>query len=83
MTTNTWRQEWPAHRVRLVEITARHFVEGQARATRGARPSWNDLTPAEQSNFCDNAAAVFVAQALAHAEIEAAIVSGADPQPNP
>ncbi|HWU29996.1 MAG TPA: hypothetical protein VN041_13020 [Microbacterium sp.] len=71
MSTNTWRQEWPAHRVRLIDITARHFVDGQARASRGELPAWTELTPEAQSNFCDNVAAVLAAQALAFAEIEA------------
>lgn len=70
MSTNTWRQEWPAHRVRLIDITARHFVDGQARAGRGQLPSWNELTQEHQSNFSDNVAAVFVAQPQAFAEIE-------------
>lgn len=73
MPTNTWRQEWPAHQVRLIDITARHFVDGQARASRGELPSWHELTPEHQSNFCDNVAAVFAAQAQAFAEIEATI----------
>lgn len=72
MPANTWRQEWPAHRVRLIDITARHFVNGQARASHGELPTWNELTPEHQSNFCDNVAAVFAAQAHAFAEIEAA-----------
>ena len=73
MTTNIWRQEWPAHRVRLIDITARHLVDGQAHASRGGLPSWNELTPEHQSNFSDTVAAVFVAQAGAFAEIEAEI----------
>ncbi|MEU4014834.1 hypothetical protein AB0E56_06150 [Microbacterium sp. NPDC028030] len=73
MSANTWREEWPAHRVRLIDITARHFVDGQARASRGELPSWSELTPKAQSNFRDNVAAVFVAQAQAFAEIETAI----------
>jgi hypothetical protein len=71
MATNVWRHEWPAHRVRLIDITARHLVDGQACASRGELPSWNELTPEDQSNFSDNVAAVFLAQARAFAEIEA------------
>lgn len=69
MTTNAWRQEWPVHRVRLIDITARHLVDGQARASHGELPSWNDITPEHQSNFSDTVAAVFVAQARAFEEI--------------
>lgn len=73
MTTNVWRHEWPAHRVRLVDITARYLVDGQARASRGELPSWDELTPEHQSNFSETVAAVFVAQAQAFAEIEAEV----------
>ncbi|WCD91519.1 hypothetical protein [Microbacterium sp. nov. GSS16] len=73
MTTNSWRQEWPAHRVRLIDVTARYLVDGQARASQGELPSWNELPPEHQSNFSDTVAAVFVAQAQAFAEIEANI----------
>lgn len=73
MITNEWRQEWPAHRVRLIDITARHFVDEQARASRGALPRWNQLTPEHQSNVSHNLAAVFLAQVRAFAEIEAEI----------
>ncbi|MFJ4044202.1 hypothetical protein ACIPV2_00470 [Microbacterium sp. NPDC089987] len=81
MTTNAnvWRQEWPAHRVRLIDITARHLVDEQARASHGELPSWNELTPQHQSNFSDTVAAVFVAQARAFAELEAEFEANEDP----
>ncbi|MEV7618868.1 hypothetical protein AB0N59_01905 [Microbacterium sp. NPDC089321] len=69
MTSSAWRQEWPTYRVRLIDITARHLVDGQARASRGELPGWNDITPEHQSNFSDTVAAVFVAQARAFEEI--------------
>jgi hypothetical protein len=64
--------------MRLIDITARHLVDGQARASRGQLPSWSELTREHQSNFSDNVAAVFVAQAQAFTEIEAEIRAEAE-----
>lgn len=78
MSTNTWQQEWPAHRMQLIGLTARNFVDGQARASRGELPTWNELTPEHQSNIVDNVVAVFAAQAEALAEIEAMLAVDED-----
>lgn len=65
MTTTSWRDEWSPFRIKLVEETARCIVEQRARASRGAEPSWDDLTAASQAFRIEAVAALFVVQDLA------------------
>ncbi|MBD3941420.1 hypothetical protein IF188_06880 [Microbacterium sp. NEAU-LLC] len=59
------RDEWPPFRIKLVEETARCIVEQRALTSRGAEPSWAELTPAGQSLRIEAVAALFDVQYLA------------------
>ncbi|TFC15626.1 hypothetical protein [Cryobacterium sp. MDB2-10] len=62
MSDAIWRDEWPVHRVILVDETARCLADLQSAATRGQRPRWDVLTVAQQSNLANNIAGIFFAQ---------------------
>lgn len=61
----SWRDEWPAFRIKLVEETARRIVEQRALTSRGAEPSWAELTTAGRALRIEPVAALFNVQDLA------------------
>lgn len=61
----SWRDEWPPFRIKLVEETARCIVEQRALTSRGAEPSWAELTAAGQALRIEAVAALFDVQDLA------------------
>ncbi len=61
----SWRDEWPPFRIKLVEETARCIVEQRALTSRGAEPSWAELTAAGQALRIEAVAALFGVQDLA------------------
>lgn len=61
MSETTWRNEWPAFRVNLVDETARCLADQQSAATGGKQPRWKALTGAQQDNLAEGIAGVFLA----------------------
>ena len=62
MNDETWRNVWPPYRVRLIDESARCFVDQESAITGGRRSCWGELTIAEQTNATEYVARVFAAQ---------------------
>jgi hypothetical protein len=70
MAASTWRGEWSAFRVALVDETARCVAEQRSFLSRGRERSWKALAADEQVNLTEFVASVFAAQDQAMANLD-------------
>ena len=60
-----WREEWPSFRLAVVKETAKCAANQLCAGTGGQHPSWDELAPAQRTEWIEHIAFISMAEGQA------------------